>query len=51
MTIVKRYGNIKVYNVNGHYEIYINNNFEVSCDDRKEVEEELRRINQEGGEE
>lgn len=32
---------VKIKQVNAHYEIYINNEFYCSCDNHREIEEEL----------
>ena len=44
MSLVKDYGEEKIYNRDGHFEIYVNGEFEVSCDNWKEVEEELENL-------
>lgn len=44
MNLVKDLGKVKIYNVQGHYEINVNGEFEVSCDNWKEVDEELGKI-------
>jgi hypothetical protein len=47
MSLVKDYGRIKIYNRSGHFEIWVDNEFEVSCDNWTEVREELQRIDEE----
>lgn len=39
--------NIRVENKNGHYEVYNNDKFLVSCDNMTEVNEEIRLIEKE----